>query len=671
MHIRTEITVCILCVFLLSACGNRLNTMEEDSPVAYERVDETARVETEQTETESLAQQSFSQSVYLPIGEADWEAYQEILSGEEYAALQKFFPILRAAIPFRWTVDAYTYENNLDLRNVTLEEFCHILNSELWDAGDDELRLDSIAFCDLDQDGELELVLALNNIGGYYLILKEEDGLYYGTDRVYRGFEDLRDNGVYVGSEGANYNYVYRMIFEEGAFREVLLGYESQGNYHIGDEETAAREVYLEWLDSVMSQPVVYHSAVPRSYDDMLYVDISTEEEYRAFIQRLEANPDCWYVALNMQGSDTAVYLDDLLASRRLTHLDIRNGGRVTARDVESLEGSLDDLLLWRITALDEGVLRRITVYDTLLLSMDQKFQGKPPVENVLDNTLCRNIILVRDDRWESGAMSGLLTENEIPASISREWDAAGDLRKAGGLMGIYRLNEGEYIYTDFDFYKPDSLQELCGAFISVRDRESGGNTYFDILEIPPNRLSGADMRDTQRIHRLGDLNFDGFRDIVFIGSGIEWERYNACTVFLWNELKQRYEFCESAPEDFLWPQQDKDRLIRVEDIEDIWDNEYREEYYIYEYDGSAFTTRMLEVNFMGEGSIEHVNWRYFEEGELKETLTLLFDENSGRGHISHAFGGITQEELLDQEEVYYREVGMKYFPEFDFYIYG
>lgn len=688
MSVKIRIFVCLLCVVFLNACGNSQNIVDGDTDTVPKDSGTGSGVESlsqspaeDQTESEAESQEEPTEDAGPPtIRNVDWEAYQEVLTDEEYAALQGFFPVLEGRVSFTWTVDAYTYEQQIDKRRVSMDEFRYILDNELWEADydPDELWIESIALCDLDGDGDRELILLLENIGGHYLILKKEDGRYYGTNRVYRGFESLQTNGVYEGSGGAAYSYYYRMVFEEETFREVLLGYtdwddkENTGIYYMGDVETADEEVFQEWLEGILSEEVVYYKPEIKADDppvEHMSVSIHNEEEYQAFVRQLEASSGCQDLYLDMEDSETEVYLDDLMAAcPGLTYLRIESGGRIAARDAESLDTcALYVLVLKSVLAVEEDILRHIPVRETLYIEMDGSYEGVVPTGELLDNTVCEDLILVWDI-GESPGLPGLLTGEERCDSISREWDDVSEMLKRGKLLGIHRINDGGYSYTCFDFYRPDSVTELCGALISVRD--SGGDehfAYFDLLEIPEDRLSEADMRLGRRIYREEDLNFDGVRDIVYTGTGDVRERSGDCTVFLWDEKEDKYVFCESAPRDFLWPQQDRQRIIDAA----ILGLGETEEYHIYEYDGTGFTDRKLEVSFAGEADIEQVSWRYFEEGELRETLEMTFDKSSGSGHITYQGNGITEEEELNQEKVDYREIGQKYFPEFDFYWYG
>ena len=348
-----------------------------------------------------------------------------------------------------------------------------------------------------------------------------------------------------------------------------------------------------------------------------------------------------------------------------LTYLQIESGGRIAAKDVESLDtGALDVLALQSVLAVEEDILCHIPVRETLYIELDSIYEGVVPTGELLDNTVCENLILVWDIR-ESPGLPGLLTSEERCDSISREWDNVNEMLKRGKLLGIHRINDGGYSYTCFDFYRSDSVCDLCGALISIAyNGDDEHFAYFDLLEISEDRLSEADMRLGRRIYREEDLNFDGVRDIVYTGTGDVWERYGDCTVFLWDEQEDKYVFCESAPRDFLWPQQDRERIIGAA----ILGHGEIEEYHIYEYDGAEFTDRKLEVSFTGEADMEHVSWRYFEKGELRETLEMTFDKSSGYGHITYQGDAAAEEEELNQEKVYYREIGQKYFPEFDFY---
>ena len=112
------------------------------------------------------------------------------------------------------------------------------------------------------------MILTLQNVSGHFLILHKENEEFYGTNRVFRGFQALQTNGTYIASGGAAYNYYYKMKFIDGKFEEDLLGYtdwdseKQEAFYYIGEEMTKDHDAYEEWLNDIMPEDVVYYDAV-------------------------------------------------------------------------------------------------------------------------------------------------------------------------------------------------------------------------------------------------------------------------------------------------------------------------------------------------------------------------------------------------------------------------
>lgn len=205
----------------------------------------------------------------VPIQNIDWDAYQNIMNAEEYEALLEYLPVLKNEERFIWDVDFY-FNDEREQKVVTIDEFRYILDNEIWDAGydPDELWVYDIGICDIDEDRIKELILTLQNISGHFLILHKENEEFYGTNRVFRGFEALQTNGTYISSGGAYYNYYYKMKFIDGKFEEDLLGYtdwdseKQEAFYYIGEEITKDHDVYEEWLNDIMPEDTVYYDAV-------------------------------------------------------------------------------------------------------------------------------------------------------------------------------------------------------------------------------------------------------------------------------------------------------------------------------------------------------------------------------------------------------------------------
>jgi len=95
------------------------------------------------------------------------------------------------------------------------------------------------AVCDMDGDNTPEVILelSLNNYPEQYEILHYSDGTVYGYDFVYRGFEDLKEDGTYRYSNSASDGGVQKILsFRADSVETETLGY-SQSDYSGGNME--------------------------------------------------------------------------------------------------------------------------------------------------------------------------------------------------------------------------------------------------------------------------------------------------------------------------------------------------------------------------------------------------------------------------------------------------
>lgn len=196
----------------------------------------------------------------ITIQNVDWCALETVMNADEYEALQNYMPLLTGDEKFIWQSEEIT-------QSVTMDEFRYLLNNEYFDYEPDELFVHSVAVCDLDQAGVKELILELHNIGGRYLIFHNEDGVFYGTDRVIRGFLELQTNGSFIAAGGAAYNYYHQLQFRDDKFEEIELGSLSWDDeseemvFYIGEEKVDF-DIFSEWQNNISSGNVVYYEVV-------------------------------------------------------------------------------------------------------------------------------------------------------------------------------------------------------------------------------------------------------------------------------------------------------------------------------------------------------------------------------------------------------------------------
>ena len=70
------------------------------------------------------------------------------------------------------------------------------------------------------------------------------------------------------------------------------------------------------------------------------------------------------------------------------------------------------------------------------------------------------------------------------------------------------------------------------------------------------------------------------------------------------------------------------------------------------------------------------ITWQYYEEGELLKSLEQNYDEDAKMYYITYEENGIVTEEVMEEADYDTKygsdkELGLEYFPEFDFYSAG
>lgn len=507
-YIKTKTLAGFLCLLCLSACGNGQDGMDRGLNIAAENTEASSETASDQTYGGNS-----SQNRCPSIKDVDWEAYGQILSEEDYAVLEGYFPVLREETPFTWTVNAYSYEEEIEKSSVTLDEFRHILNNEWGVPGcdPDDLRLESIAFCDMDRDGNKEVVLRFSNFAGHYLILKLENGMYYGMDAVYRGFEALQTNGVYVCSDGAMDNSFFHLDFEEGVFLEVLLGRACENRYYMGEEQTTDEAVFREWLDSILTGDVLFYE--PQIETGSFPAEASGESAAQGILaqgpvyetgnqfavywtnaEEMDCDYEGDYLALQDQKGGDLIYLPNFF-------------GRIL--DVKVEVGETE------IQYIDQQVTEiqtiRIPVY----------FSSRGTVTDVYP--YCEEKVLV-----QKGEELALELE-ELPQLVWREHMEAGD--------GIYELafERTSPMYRRL-FWESGALRaDYC---LTVRDEAGDIIASQTIVNYPVSY---------EEAYWLEDFSGDGIADIAFCTDMSIGTDYwgTALKTFVWNGKEKCYEYRE------------------------------------------------------------------------------------------------------------------------------
>ena len=468
------------------------------------------------------------------------------------------------------------------------------------------------------------------------------------------------------------YKYTLRAPDETIGFHIDTADGEDQNGEPAATKDEDENDVLQADVENVEENvaPAAVEDAEDIPNNGILEIKIHNQEEYQRFVSHLEDKTAYDHLWLDLFGTDTTVYLDELLAYQNFEYLRIKNGGTISYKDSRILTYSIRSIDLDHVFAIEEGLFDHIMSGDSyvgadITIEMDNRYSGELPIEELLVYQDCTSIILVWDDDTQGG---GLLDVQENMESL-KEWDylQSVQMAKNGCLKGIYRLNDDHYSYTSYEFYNhyEEGSSEICAVFICVKDKESNGEEYFDIIDLTGNKLLDqyVVIRGTlvNRLHASSDLNFDGYNDLVFDSKNNDSR--GGDIVFLWDEEKQRFIHCESAPDYYDHIDKGQKRLTRSNT--DAWG----EDYYIYKYQDGAFVEEHLEIA-TADMYWKCVTEEYFINGELHARLERVTDEDGFRHYFYEEIGGVRQEVQVEGD-LSLHEVSEIFFPEFDFWKYG
>lgn len=178
----------------------------------------------------------------------DFDICKTALNAEEYASLSRYFPVLLEDASFSVGYAPLADESWV-AQETTLDRFRK--ETESMSMYTEPPKISSFALCDMDQDGEHELILAFDNIAKTFLILHQDEDKFQGVIKYTRGFQMLQTNGVYNATGGAATNVRQRMTFEDGLVQIADLaredGISGQAKYWIGEKEVTDVE-YNSWI---------------------------------------------------------------------------------------------------------------------------------------------------------------------------------------------------------------------------------------------------------------------------------------------------------------------------------------------------------------------------------------------------------------------------------------
>lgn len=195
----------------------------------------------------------------VAVSELDYDSFQSRMTDEEWEGFQQYFPVLKENAAFHYTSfgDGVELNKNKEpLKDGEYLSYERYASKEITDINrfveahsendNVEWDVENIRIFDLDADGVEELIIEWTPVGEI-LVLHREKEEFYAWEIMYRGFEMLQTNGIYISSGGAGANSWKRISFDNGTWLEEILLEEDWGKFYaIG--EVVDEDTFLEQL---------------------------------------------------------------------------------------------------------------------------------------------------------------------------------------------------------------------------------------------------------------------------------------------------------------------------------------------------------------------------------------------------------------------------------------
>ncbi len=223
-------------------------------------------------EHEGLGQEGLEQDLYgsVAVSELDYDSFQSRMTDEEWEGFQQYFPVLKENAAFHYTSFGDGVELNknkeplkggeyLSYERYASEEVTDINRFvEAHSENDNiEWNVENIRIFDLDADGVQELIIEWTPVGEI-LVLHREKEEFYAWEIMYRGFEMLQTNGIYISSGGAGANSWKRISFDNETWLEEILLEEDWGKFY-ANGEAVDEDTFLEQLHTFETEEVTIY----------------------------------------------------------------------------------------------------------------------------------------------------------------------------------------------------------------------------------------------------------------------------------------------------------------------------------------------------------------------------------------------------------------------------
>ena len=360
--------------------------------------------------------------------------------------------------------------------------------------------------------------------------------------------------------------------------------------------------------------------------DGNVSVEMDSQAQYTEWLSQMENYTDCIGLRLNLLESDVTVYLDEILAYDNFKHVTIENGGAISVRDSGAINAHmLEKITLDQIYSIDERLTDCVPDQIIVRIRISDLGKGSISAEKLLTDTDCQNLAV----QWCAG-------EQEVFYDHLAEGDRlrTAMMEEQQVLGGFWKLVSGGYSYTEYEFNNLDT-GKVSEAFICIKDQESNGDNYFDIVTIPAESIQELSYVERERM-RLGDINSDGYQDIIIVGAYSARLGEYQHEAFLWNDSEKKYELVTEGRK--------SDSQVAVKKI--------AEEYEVKLYDKAYH--EVFSMTYPKEPWIVEVTENILELGYSTgspASTVIYFDKDSGK--IS---AGYMNSRLIDGKYVAYME---------------
>ncbi len=240
-----------ICMLVFTSCSN--NTLPEstaENTTEYlENTDKTEITEDVTEKNTGSSETVVTRTMDIePLSVIDFKHFKSMMSEDDYAALEGYFPVLNEDLTFNFHGWRRDETDNVEINLNELREKSRLV------------RLYKFTVCDLDNDDVKELILCFD-YGGEMLIFHKESEDFFAKKLPFRGFKQLQKNGVYNSSGEAPCSHYLKLFFENGKFSETELGHGCayEDDMFVVNGNPVSEEEFAKWKEEIMIGEVEWY----------------------------------------------------------------------------------------------------------------------------------------------------------------------------------------------------------------------------------------------------------------------------------------------------------------------------------------------------------------------------------------------------------------------------